>query len=101
MTDDETSDQNSTGDSTASSEDGGSILERGGVDTDARAGRSMGIDLEGPPPGMTEEEVEAERKRRLDPANRPEGAEVDNTGRNFDPELGEFTDPDPAEQPPG
>lgn len=80
----------------------GSILDRGGVDTDARAGRSMGIDLEGPPPGMTEEEVDAERERRLDPANRPAGAEVDNTGRNFDPELGEFTDPDPAEQePPG
>lgn len=71
----------------------GSILERGGVDTDARAGRSTGIDLEGPPPGMTEEEVDAERARRLDPANRPEGAEVDNTGRTFDPETG-FSDPE-------
>ena len=74
-------DENSTENSTGTS---GSILERGGVDTDARAGRSMGIDLEGPPQGMTEEEVDAERKRRLDPRNRPEGAEVDNTGRNFD-----------------
>ena len=26
-------------------------------------------------------EIAAERERRLDPANRPEGAEVDNTGR--------------------
>ena len=69
-----------------------SIIERGGVDTDARAGRSMGIDLTGPPPGMTEEEVDAERKRRLDPANRPEGAEVDNTGRKFDVERGEYLD---------
>ena len=69
-----------------------SIIERGGVDTDARAGRSMGIDLEGPPPGMTEEEVDAERQRRLDPANRPEGAEVDNTGRKFDTKTEEFTD---------
>jgi hypothetical protein len=39
------------------------------------------------------EEIEAERKRRLDPANRPEMAEVDNTDRNFDLERGEFTDP--------
>lgn len=77
-------------------EQGDSIIARGGVDTDARAGRSMGIDLNGPPPGMTEEEVEAERERRLDPANRPEGAEVDNTGRNFDVERGEYTDTDEA-----
>lgn len=26
-------------------------------------------------------EIEAERERRLDPANRPDGAEVDNTGK--------------------
>lgn len=67
----------------------------GGVDVDARVGRSSGIDLDGPPPGMTEEEVEAERQRRLDPANRPEGSEVDNTHRDFDPERG-FTDPEPG-----
>ncbi len=60
-----------------------SIIDRGGVDTDARAGRSLGIDFDQPPVGMTEEEVEEERRRRLDPANRPEGAEVDNTGRNL------------------
>jgi hypothetical protein len=29
-------------------------------------------------------EIAAERERRLDPANRPEGAEVDNTGRRRD-----------------
>ncbi|GAA4696267.1 hypothetical protein GCM10023226_38360 [Nocardioides nanhaiensis] len=35
-------------------------------------------------------EIEEERERRLDPANRPENAEVDNTQRDFDPEEGEF-----------
>ena len=38
------------------------------------------------------DEIEAERKRRLDPANRPEMAEVDNTDREFDLERGEFVD---------
>lgn len=37
-------------------------------------------------------EVEAEREERLDPDNRPEGAEVDNTDREFDEEKGMFTD---------
>ncbi len=35
-------------------------------------------------------EIEAERKRRLDPAIRPENSEVDNTDRTF--EDGEFKD---------
>ncbi len=35
-------------------------------------------------------EMEEERERRLDPENRPDGAEVDNTGRQF--EDGEFVD---------
>ena len=69
-----------------------SILDDGGVDTDSRAGRSLGIDLSAPPDGMTEEEVEAEREQRLDPDNRPEGAQVDNTERTFDHERGQFTD---------
>ncbi|MCW2815537.1 MAG: hypothetical protein JWN84_2992, partial [Nocardioides sp.] len=34
--------------------------------------------------------IEEERQQRLDPANRPENAEVDNTGRTF--EDGEFKD---------
>jgi hypothetical protein len=69
-----------------------SILDDGGVDTDARAGRSLGIDLSAPPDGMTPEEIEAERQQRLAPENRPEGAEVDNTDRTFDHERGQFTD---------
>jgi hypothetical protein len=38
------------------------------------------------------DEIEAERSRRLDPENRPEMAEVDNTDREFDLERGEFVD---------
>lgn len=39
-----------------------------------------------------EDEVEAERRERLDPDNRPDEAEVDNTDRDFDVERGMFTD---------
>ena len=38
--------------------------------------------------------MEEERERRLDPDNRPDGAEVDNTDRTFDHERGQFTDSD-------
>lgn len=37
-----------------------------------------------------EREIAEERERRLDPANRPENSEVDNTHRTF--EDGEFKD---------
>lgn len=40
----------------------------------------------------TQDDVEEERKRRLDPDNRPDQAEVDNTDRQFDEEKGLFTD---------
>jgi hypothetical protein len=39
-----------------------------------------------------EDDIEEERKRRLDPENRPENAEVDNTQRTFDTERGVFED---------
>ncbi len=42
------------------------------------------------PPEDEIQEIEEERERRLDPDNRPEGAEVDNTQRTF--EDGEFKD---------
>ena len=45
-----------------------------------------------PPPDASDEEIEADREERLDPDNRPDGAEVDNTQRDFDPEKGMFTD---------
>jgi hypothetical protein len=41
------------------------------------------------------DEIEAERKERLDPDNRPEHAEVDNTDRDFDSTTGQFTDHEP------
>jgi hypothetical protein len=41
------------------------------------------------------DEIEAERKERTAPENRPEGAEVDNTERDFDPVQGQFTDSEP------
>jgi hypothetical protein len=44
--------------------------------------------------GDTKWEVEEEREKRLDPDNRPENAEIDNTTRDFDVERGMFTDND-------
>jgi hypothetical protein len=48
--------------------------------------------------GDDPEEIEAERKERLDPDNRPDTAEVDNTQRDFDAEKGTFTDTDDYEE---
>jgi hypothetical protein len=39
-----------------------------------------------------EEEIEEDRQERLDPDNRPDGAEIDNTDREFDAKKGMFTD---------
>lgn len=72
----------------------GTILDEGGVDTDERAGRSQGIDTESEPDEETAQEMEEERERRLDPENRPENSEVDNTQRDFDVDHGKFTDRD-------
>jgi hypothetical protein len=77
-----------------SDDEGGSILDDGGVDTDERAGRSQGIEPDKEPDEETKQEMEEERERRLDPDNRPDGAEVDNTDREFDVERGMFTDSD-------
>ena len=70
----------------------GSILDDGGIDTEERAGRSQGIDPHAEPDEDTKQDIEEERERRLDPENRPDGAEVDNTSRTFDTERGMFTD---------
>jgi hypothetical protein len=48
-----------------------------------------------PQPGADpadEEEIEKERQERLDPENRPDNVEVDNTQRDFDSTKGMFTD---------
>ena len=38
------------------------------------------------------EAIEEERETRLDPDNRPDNAEIDNTERDFDVVKGQFTD---------
>jgi hypothetical protein len=45
-----------------------------------------------------EEKIEEEREQRLDPDNRPDNVEVDNTDRDFDAEKGMFTDDDDYDQ---
>ena len=47
---------------------------------------------------MDEDEVEEIRQERLDPENRPDNVEVDNTQRDFDTVQGKFEDSD-IEQP--
>ncbi|WP_435769972.1 hypothetical protein [Nocardioides sp. SYSU DS0651] len=42
--------------------------------------------------GTPVDQLEQERAERLDPANRAEEAEIDNTHRDFDVEKGMFTD---------
>jgi hypothetical protein len=36
--------------------------------------------------------IEEDREKRLDPDNRPDNAEIDNTDRDFDVVKGQFTD---------
>ena len=86
-------DSSDSGESSDSSDEG-SILDDGGIDTDERAGRSLGIDPQAEPDDETKSEIEEEREKRLDPDNRPEGAEIDNTPRDFDVERGQFKDSD-------
>jgi hypothetical protein len=53
------------------------------TETDDETGRESDQDLEA---------IEKERRERLDPDNRPDNAEVDNTDREFDVVKGQFTD---------
>ena len=85
-------------DDNGGSDEGGSILDDGGVDTDERAGRSLGIEPNKEPDDETKQEMEEEREKRLDPDNRPDGAEIDNTDRTFDVDQGMFTDNDDFEE---
>lgn len=98
MSEPEANDTTDSTDSTDSTDEGGSILDGGGVDTDARAGRSQGIDVDSEPDEDTKHEMEEERDRRLDPENRPDGAEIDNTDRDFDVDKGMFTDSEAYEK---
>jgi len=58
----------------------------------ASGSAGMGLDPDSEPDEETKQEIEEERERRLDPDNRPDGAEIDNTDRDFDVEHGQFTD---------
>ena len=84
-------------------------LASAGAETNARPGE----DEVGPVSGEAEEEtgvrqpgadpddaeqIEQERRARLDPDNRPDGVEVDNSDREFDAEKGLFTDSEGYEQ---
>jgi len=74
-------------------DDGGeSSDDESGDDTTAHGTRQPGADPE------DKEDIEKDREERLDPDNRPDGVEVDNTDREFDPEKGMFTDSDDYEQ---
>ena len=44
------------------------------------------------------QEIERDREERLDPDNRPDDAEVDNTDREFDAKKGMFTDSEGYDQ---
>ena len=83
------------------------------VDQRSRVGAKPDQDEVGPVSGEAEEEsgtrqpgadpedaeeIEEERQERLDPDNRPDGAEVDNTDREFDAEKGLYTDSEGYEQ---
>lgn len=46
------------------------------------------------------EQIERERQERLDPDNRPDGVEVDNSERDFDATKGLFTDSEGYDEAP-
>ncbi len=66
--------------------------EEGDEEPSSGSTRQPGADPE------DETEIEEERERRLDPDNRPENVEVDNTQRDFDVEKGMFEDSEGFEE---
>jgi hypothetical protein len=69
-------------------------IQGDGVPAEERQSGTAGLPTEDNVPAETIETIERERAERLDPENRPETAEVDNTHRTFDAEAGKFTDSD-------
>ncbi|HWM73182.1 MAG TPA: hypothetical protein VNQ53_05550 [Nocardioides sp.] len=77
-------------------------IQSDGQSADERESGTAGLPTEDDVPQETVEEIERERAERLDPDNRPEDTEVDNTDRTFDSGAGMFTDNenyDEAERP--
>jgi hypothetical protein len=81
-----------TSEQDAAPDDGATNDRDGDGEDEGHGTRYPGADPE------DEEEIEEERKRRLDPDNRPDNAEVDNTDRDFDAKKGRFTDADDYDQ---
>lgn len=73
-------------------------IQNDGVPSEERQSGTAGLPAEDDVPPETVEAIEKDRAERLDPENRPDGAEVDNTHREFDPEAGMFTDSDGYDQ---
>jgi hypothetical protein len=69
-------------------------IESDGVPAEERESGTAGLPDKDAVPDETIEEIERERAERLDPENRPDDAEVDNTQRTFDSGAGKFTDAD-------
>jgi hypothetical protein len=67
-------------------------IENQGATGAERESGTAGLPRQDDVPRETIEEIERDRSERLDPAHRPDQAEVDNTGRTFDSEAGMFTD---------
>ncbi len=65
-----------------------------GVSDEDRASGTAGLPTQDDVPSETVEAIEEDRQERLDPENRPDGAEIDNTDRTFDSGAGKFTDDD-------
>ena len=67
-------------------------IENDGQSADQRQSGTAGLPAEDAVPPETMDTIEKERAERLDPENRPDDAEVDNTDRTFDSGAGRFTD---------
>ena len=67
-------------------------IENDGLSSDERESGTAGLPTQDAVPPETVERIEREREERLDPANRPDDAEIDNTERTFDSGAGRFTD---------
>ena len=59
-------------------------IERDDVSAEERESGTAGLPTADDVPEETVEEIQRERAERLDPDNRPEDTEVDNSGRTFD-----------------
>ena len=87
---DETSDDSADETSDETSDSGDS-------DDSARLTKEQAMGQEDVPEDK-QQAIEEEREKRLDPDNRPENAEVDNSDRDFDVKSGQFTDHETDEE---